>query len=107
MIDADRSDCLVRLSVLQKRERRWDIAIAIWEELVDEGGDAALFGRVELAKYYEHVERDYFTALEHVQHALRRAELFDAPWPDASERDLNHRLSRLLNRTIRAGQWSG
>ncbi len=107
MIPADRADCLIRLSTLQKRERRWDAAITIWETLVDEGGDASLYGRVELAKYYEHVEHDYISALDHVQHALRKAELFEAPWPDASERDLNHRLSRLLNRSMRNGDWSG
>jgi hypothetical protein len=71
------------------------------------GGEAALFGRVELSKYYEHVERDYLAALEHVQAALHVVELYDSSWPDANERDLNHRLSRLLARSMKRGEWSG
>jgi uncharacterized protein YprB with RNaseH-like and TPR domain len=104
---ADRADCLIRLATLQKRDRRWDLAVQIWETLVDEGGEPALFGRVELSKYYEHVERDYLTALEHVQAALHVIELYDSSWPDANERDLNHRLSRLLARSMKRGEWTG
>ncbi len=107
MAAADRADCLIRLSALQKRDRRWDVAVQIWETLVDEGGESALYGRVELSKYYEHVERDYLAALEHVQAALHVAELYDSSWPDASERDLNHRLSRLLTRSMKRGDWAG
>jgi tetratricopeptide (TPR) repeat protein len=104
---ADRADCLIRLATLQKRDRRWDLAVQIWETLVDEGGEPALFGRVELSKYYEHVERDYLTALEHVQAALHVIELYDSSWPDANERHLNHRLSRLLARSMKRGEWTG
>ncbi|HEX6510591.1 MAG TPA: ribonuclease H-like domain-containing protein [Chloroflexota bacterium] len=102
----DRTECLIRLSAVQKRERRWEAALQTWEWLLEEGGEAVLYARVELAKYYEHVERDYLTALDHVQQALAIAQLFDSPWPDASERDLNHRLSRLLNRSIQHRGWS-
>jgi uncharacterized protein len=104
---SDRADCLIRSATLQKRDRRWDIAVQIWETLVDEGGEPALYGRVELSKYYEHIERDYLAALEHVQAALHVAELYDSSWPEASERDLNHRLSRLLMRSMKRGDWAG
>jgi uncharacterized protein YprB with RNaseH-like and TPR domain len=100
-----RPECYLRLGRLHKRVRRWDAAIQCWETLLDDGGRAGLVARVELAKFYEHVERDYVTAIDHVQHALVLAELFDSPWPDANQRDLEHRLSRLLNRSIRARQW--
>jgi uncharacterized protein len=103
---SDRADCLIRSATLQKRDRRWDVAVQIWETLVDEGGEPALYGRVELSKYYEHVERDYLAALEHVQAALHVAELYDSSWPDASERDLNHRLSRLVLRSMKRGDWA-
>lgn len=103
----DRADALIRLATLQKRDRRWDAAVRIWETLVDDGGEGALYARVELSKYYEHVERDYLAALEHVQAALAVAELFDSSWPEANERDLNHRLSRLLARSIKEGDWAG
>lgn len=102
-----RQDCSLRLGLLHKRARRWDGAIAVWESLLDEGGRSALAARVELAKYHEHVERDYDAAIEQVEHALRLAVLFDSPWPEANERDLEHRLSRLLNRSAKAGNWAG
>ena len=105
--DELRPDCFLRLGTLHKRQRRWDAAIQAWESLLDEGGRAGLVARVELAKFYEHVERDYVTAIDHVQHALVLAELFDSPWPDANLRDLEHRLSRLFNRSIRARDWAG
>jgi uncharacterized protein len=102
-----RQDCLLRLGAIHKRERRWDAALQVWEVLLDDGGRSALVARVELAKYHEHVERDYVAAIEHVQQALSLAEIYESPWPAASLRDLEHRLSRLLNRSIRARSWSG
>ncbi len=102
----DRSDCLMRMATLQKRDRRWDVAVQLWETLIDEGGEPALYGRVELSKYYEHVERDYMAALEQVQAALRVAELYESSLPDANERDLQHRLSRLLTRSMKRGDWA-
>lgn len=102
-----RGECLMSLAIVQKRERRWDAALQCWDLLIDEGGSAALFARLELAKFYEHVERDYLQALDHVQSALRLAELYDSAWPEASQRDLEHRQSRLLNRSAREGSWSG
>lgn len=102
-----RGECLMSLAIVQKRERRWDAALQCWDLLIDEGGSEALFARLELAKFYEHVERDYLQALDHVQSALRLAELYDSAWPEASQRDLEHRQSRLLNRSAREGSWSG
>jgi uncharacterized protein YprB with RNaseH-like and TPR domain len=102
----DRSDCLMRMATLQKRDRRWDVAVQLWETLIDQGGEPALYGRVELSKYYEHVERDYMAALEQVQAALRVAELYESSLPDANERDLQHRLSRLLTRSMKRGDWA-
>ena len=107
MRDEDRADCLMRLGALQKRERRWESAVSIWESLIEMGGEPGLYGRVELSKYYEHVERDYLGALEHVQAALQVAELYNSSWPEAGERDLNHRLSRLLARSMKRGDWTG
>jgi uncharacterized protein len=107
METVDRSDCLMRMATLQKRDRRWDAAVQIWETLIDQGGEPALYGRVELSKYYEHVERDCMAALEQVQAALRLAELYESSLPDASERDLYHRQSRLLTRSMKRGEWAG
>jgi uncharacterized protein YprB with RNaseH-like and TPR domain len=102
-----RADCLTRLAAIHKRERRYEASIQAWELLLDEGGRHALIGRVELAKYFEHVERDYVAAIDQVQHALLLAELFDSRWPEANRRDLEHRLARLINRSVRARNWAG
>jgi len=104
---AERRETLIGLAGLQKRERRWDGAHLCWQQLLDEGGEGALFARVELAKYAEHVERDFMQAIDHVQHALEMAEDRDTTLPGASRRDLEHRLGRLVNRAVRSRSWVG
>jgi uncharacterized protein YprB with RNaseH-like and TPR domain len=96
-----REDALIRLATLQKRQRWWDLALQTWDRLIDEGGDGALFALVELAKYYEHVERDYGQALDAVRQALSLAELRDLLGGRNALGELEHRLSRLLNREAR------
>jgi tetratricopeptide (TPR) repeat protein len=105
LLREDRLDCLARLATLQKRERRWDAALPLWDRLLDEGGAYAMLARVELAKYYEHVERDYLQAIDHVQNALELSDLFEAPCPEAERRELERRLGRLVNRAMRARSW--
>ena len=82
------SGLLLRLGTIHKRARRHDAAILAWELLLDEGGRSALVARVELAKFHEHVERDYLAAIDQVEQALALAELHRSPWPDANGRDL-------------------
>jgi uncharacterized protein YprB with RNaseH-like and TPR domain len=101
----DRQECLVLMARAQKRERRWEAVLHTWYQLADEGGAGALLARVELAKYFEHVERDYMQAMDHVQHALALTDRYGATVIDASRRDLDRRLSRLLNRAIRDRSW--
>ena len=52
---------LLALAQLHRRRRQWQPAIAIWQRLARRACPDAL---VCLAKYYEHVERDRYTALE-------------------------------------------
>jgi len=91
-----RHDALVRVSTLHKRRRWWDGALAAWERLLDDGGASAYYALIEMAKFYEHVERDYARALDLVRDALIMGELpsalGDAPG------DLEHRLARLTRR---------
>lgn len=103
----DRVECLIALAAMQKRDRRWDALAHTWHQLLDEGGSGALFARVELAKYHEHVEKDYMQAIDQVQHALLLADFHDSTWPGTSRQDLEHRLSRLVNRAIRSRSWVG
>jgi hypothetical protein len=68
---------------------------------VDEGGDGALHALVEIAKYYEHVERDYGPALDAVHHALALSEL-QGRSDVAGLEELEHRLGRLQIRSARS-----
>jgi uncharacterized protein YprB with RNaseH-like and TPR domain len=101
---SDRRESLARLATCQKRERRFDSALVTWERLLEEGGSSAVYGLVERAKYYEHVERDYMNALEDVQHALLLVQLNDSI--EIDQKDLQHRRARLLNRVFNKRSWA-
>lgn len=69
---------LLELARLLKRDRRWEAAREIWLELALRGNNVAI---EELAKYHEHVAKDYHAALhftnrllpsEKTQHRKRR-----------------------------------
>ncbi len=53
---------LLELAWLLRRQNRWDEACSIWEQLAGKVNPEAL---VRLAKYHEHVRRDYRTALDY------------------------------------------
>jgi hypothetical protein len=55
-----------------------------------------------MAKYYEHVERDYGPALDAVRHALALSELQGRSDLEDRLADLEHRLGRLLSRSTRS-----
>jgi hypothetical protein len=85
-----------RLSLLYKRCQKWEHAIALWHELLEQGTCQRLYPYVELAKYYEHRRRDYTTALNLVRQALelaRSGRLREAS--PATLPELQHRLARL------------
>ncbi|MGH2447153.1 MAG: ribonuclease H-like domain-containing protein [Chloroflexota bacterium] len=92
----DRADCLARLASVHRRSRRWAEACHAWELIVDGGGPLTSFALIELAKYFEHVERDYGQSMELVQQAMMLAELDGRP--SDQYHDLAHRLSRLMGR---------
>lgn len=83
-----------RLSVLQKRRGDFDEAVRLWEEAAGKGH---IYAFIELAKYYEHRERDVKSALKWTKAAQRQIEKSDLPayarkhWMD----ELTHRRQRL------------
>jgi uncharacterized protein YprB with RNaseH-like and TPR domain len=101
----ERTECLERMAMIHKRERRWDSALLYWDRLVDEGGPGTMRALVQRAKYYEHVERDYVEALNDVQRAVNLLELDGSLSRAASPADLDHRRSRLVNRVLRQQRW--
>lgn len=83
-----------RLSILQKRRGDFDEAIRLWEKAAAEGH---IYAHIEMAKYYEHKQRDVKTALQWTRSAWEEVECADLPaymrrhWLD----EIAHRLERL------------
>ncbi|HPN08574.1 MAG TPA: ribonuclease H-like domain-containing protein [Syntrophales bacterium] len=91
------------LSLIHKRAGAWNEAVAIWREMLapDRGGPDgdALFPLLELAKWNEHRDHDYRTALEL---ACRALDLLPPQGTATEENDLRRRIARLKRRL--AGQ---
>ena len=87
-----------RLSVLQKRRGDFVEAIRLWEKAASEGH---IYAYVELAKYYEHRQRDVKSALQWTQSALKEVDRAEMPvyirkhWQE----ELKHRLARLATKS--------
>jgi uncharacterized protein YprB with RNaseH-like and TPR domain len=83
-----------RLSILQKKRGDINEAIRLWETAAEQGH---LYAFIELAKHYEHKERDVKSALKWTRSALKHAEKVDQPtyvrkfWIT----EIEHRLERL------------
>ena len=60
------------LSTSYKRSREWAASVQTWTTMIARG-EGGTWPFVELAKYYEHVERDYARALRYAGAALSRA----------------------------------
>jgi tetratricopeptide (TPR) repeat protein len=89
-----------RLSFLHKRRHNWAAAIEVWQ-LAAEGRQ--IYAHVELAKFYEHKQRDYNQAIRWTQAAL---DLLAPPHASSYQRgqwlsDLKHRLARLQRKLAR------
>jgi tetratricopeptide (TPR) repeat protein len=83
-----------RLSILQKKRGDINEAIRLWERAAERGH---LYAFIELAKHYEHKERDAKSALKWAKSALQQVEKINQPayvrkfW----EAEIEHRLARL------------
>lgn len=101
-----RHRALENLSFLYKRQAMWDHAVQIWWDLIDAGISDRLYPYEELAKYYEHQQREYEPAIRLVREAIGRIEGRDLQPRRPHQRalsELRHRLTRLerkSNRTI-------
>jgi len=58
-------DGLLDLARLYKQRRRWPEAVIIWEKLASDS--ACPVSLENLAKYYEHIEKDYTQAMQYAQ----------------------------------------
>jgi len=96
---------MVGLGSLYKRLRLRQDAVGLWRKLAASGRTFTTMAYVELAKHYEHVERDHREAERFTLQALAALELRAArgePWRVEQERrDLEHRLARLRRKMDR------
>jgi uncharacterized protein len=95
-------ETLNRFASLYRRQGNWDSAIYLWKKAADQQQIEAC---VELAKYYEHNQRDYVEAIKWTQFALEIA-LRSEINPFERKKymgELNKRLERLINKQIKAG----
>lgn len=60
-----------RLSDIYKRSRNYGKAVKHWESMLSNSGTSSIFSMIELAKYYEHKEKNLFKALELVEKAIQ------------------------------------
>ncbi|MCS7011625.1 MAG: ribonuclease H-like domain-containing protein [Anaerolineales bacterium] len=95
--EADFWHVIRRLAHLQKRRGDLETAVHLWEKAAAE---EHLYAYVELAKYYEHIRKDYATALRWTDLALRLLDKHELPpYQDRHWRnDLSHRRRRLSGR---------
>lgn len=92
-----RDRLLLRLALGSKREARWHEACSFWEAAI--AGEACFDHRPweELAKYYEHIARDFAEACRVTTLALARADARGTSEPVRAA--LAHRLERLRRRS--------
>jgi len=58
------------VALIERRRKRWEAAVAVWSELAAFANPHQAASLVELAKHYEHREKNYAMALEWVTQAL-------------------------------------
>jgi hypothetical protein len=95
-----RQRAIQRLSFIQKRRDNWPAAVNLWLQAAQHG---EIYAHVELAKYYEHRQHDFETAVHWTAAALQR--IAEPSYPHASRdrwlESLSHRLARLHRRAAR------
>jgi uncharacterized protein YprB with RNaseH-like and TPR domain len=87
-------DTVQRLSFAQKRCGNLTTAVTLWRQAAHSG---QIYAHVELAKFYEHQQRDYGEAAQWTEAALALVNAPDFPRHECRRwlADLEHRLARL------------
>jgi uncharacterized protein len=90
-----------RYALLHRRQGDWEKASLIWKKAADKG---QVFACVELAKYYEHRERNYMEALQWARKALENLEIDRYYFGSgrALEKEIERRIGRLYQRVYRS-----
>lgn len=90
-------DALKRLSLILKRSERWPEAVQIWEVMIRTCGSQDPFAYEELAKYYEHHQKNPREAAKFTRDAIS---IFSQAWGSAHPvvLALHHRLNRVTGK---------
>lgn len=101
--ETDFSMAVKRLSILQKKRGDLDRAVQLWEEAANQGH---IYAHIELAKFYEHKQRDIRSALRWTEAARKHVEEMSlAAYVRAYWRgEIEHRLARLERKSGSAGK---
>jgi uncharacterized protein len=98
LTEADFGSAVERLSILQKKRGDVGEAVRLWEQAAAQGH---IYAHVELAKHYEHRQRDYAEATKWAKSALELTRSSDLPayikkhW----KQELDHRIARLKTKS--------
>ena len=94
LTESDFGVAVKRLSILQKRRGDFEEAIRLWEKAAAEGH---IYAHIEMAKYYEHKQRDIKSAIQWTRSALDHLEQADLPAYVRKHwlQEITHRLARL------------
>jgi len=94
LTEADFETAVKRLSALQKKRGDVDQALQLWKKSARKGH---IYAHVELAKHYEHKQRDAQSALKWAKSARMEAERADLPAYIRKHwlAEIDHRLERL------------
>jgi uncharacterized protein YprB with RNaseH-like and TPR domain len=96
--ETDFGSAAQRLSALQRRRGDLEAAVVLWKKAADQGHIYAL---IELAKYYEHRQRDHGEALNWTRRAVELVGSLDIPryeyrrWME----ELEYRKKRLIEKS--------
>jgi hypothetical protein len=93
------AQALWQLAAQHKRQRQYDLAVELWNELARREAPFAIQALEELAIYYEHRRRDAATALEFTTVALER--LRESSAPRSHFERFAQRLERLRKKSAR------
>lgn len=103
--ETDAIKAKLALSFVRKKEKDWEKAVILWEELsVVPKKKIAFEACIELAKYYEHKLQNIDKALHNAEKALLLLEEKRKMWSRDDEKrmdELNRRLARLRRRQNR------
>jgi uncharacterized protein len=90
-----------RYALLHRRQGDWDKAAQLWKKAAEKG---QIFACVELAKFYEHHERNYLEALQWAKKALEHLEVDRYFYGSgrAEEKEIERRIGRLTQRVYRS-----